>query len=125
MITKQLARALPLVSLATALGCIREGDHAETEGPTGTAEQAVRSPPTYDEFIAPLGLSNTWASLPAGLNGTDITNTLQTMLTNLAVLAPAGGASAIYIPPGTYKISKTLNFVDGFGVTLVGDDPAT
>lgn len=121
--TQRIGLLLTLLPLALFAGCTGDPDSAGE--PVDTAADAVCAAPTYDEFIDEAGLSGTWASLPANLGNTDITSTLQTMLDNLPAQAQTGGVNVLYIPAGHYMISNTLRLVDGMGVSVVGEDPAT
>jgi hypothetical protein len=123
-----LAAALPIAVLGCFTGC--ERDRTATDAPTGAAAQASCTVAPYDEFISLDGVSSSWVNLASygGLPGQDITTALRNALsplTGLPATALHGGASTLYIPPGSYTISGTVQLLDAMGVTIVGDDPST
>ncbi len=129
-VNRRVVFVYPLAAALTALGCGQETDQSGAPGevaedPTGEAQQGLCVAPPYDEFIAMNGVSARWTQLPSGLSGTDVTSQLTALVANLPTTAATGGASTLYIPPGTYYLHSTLQLVDGFGVNIVGDDPAT
>src|SRR5204863_7736467 len=73
----------------------------------------------------------TWRTLLPIPNGTsDLTQAL-TQAFNIAkpdciqATAQTKGADVLYIPPGQYTVSQTIRVIDPYGITIIGDDPAT
>jgi hypothetical protein len=127
--TRHPLAAASVAAVLALLGCTRESDPrpgpgAPEEGPVGEAQQASCTVP-YEEFISYAGSWPSWTQLPAGLSGTDITAQLTALVNSLPSTAQTGGASTLYLPAGNYYLHSTLQLVDGFGITIVGEDPAT
>jgi hypothetical protein len=85
---------------------------------------AAATPITEEEFVGPFpSWANVKTTYGAIGNGTaDDTTALQRALNKVGT---SGHASVLYLPAGTYRITKTLRLSHRIYVSLIGEDPAS
>lgn len=120
---KRLRAIIPFLITVAALAACGQDERAPQER-FATVQQPLPCLP-LDEFT-PLLTPNGWRVLttPPGNSG-DITNALQQAVQDIAVSTGGITRPTIYIPPGNWTISHTIQMEYGYAVNIVGADPAT
>ena len=76
----------------------------------------------FNEWNGPFA---SWTNLTAfGATGNGVTDDTAAVSNAFASIGLSGCSPVLYVPNGTYKITKTINFAVRDGVRVVGQDPA-
>jgi len=118
------ATAVPLLVLfALAAWPARPGPVATHSISTSQGEpRAGQAPPAADEFVGPF---SSWTNVrtqhsAAGDGVADDTSALQSALDRLA---GDSGSPVVFVPAGSYRITRSLSLNYGLGVAIIGEDP--
>jgi Pectate lyase superfamily protein len=83
---------------------------------------AAATPITEEEFVGPFP---SWANVKTtyGAIGNGMANDTNALQRALNEVGTSGHASVLYLPAGTYRITKTLTLSHRINVSLIGEDP--
>ncbi len=99
-------------------------DRSAAGNVTGPAASAAFFGWVDEEFIGPFP---SWANVKEayGAVGDGIADDTDAIQLALNEVATPGHAAVIYFPAGTYRITRTLDFVARLSASLIGEDPTT
>ena len=99
------------------------GDESGKKEPKeATAEFDDNDNATEDEFVGPF---ESWLNLKTdfGARGDGTTDDTQALQAALNEIVSNKRSPALWIPDGTYRITKTLTLAAGIGLSVIGEDP--
>ena len=112
------------LSVLTALALFANGRPQATPQGTRTAPPAPGSIPLQsDEFVGPFP---SWANakLVYGAMGDGVADDSAALQRALSELGQPGHPPVLYLPAGTYRLTRTLLLTTGINLSIVGEDPA-
>jgi hypothetical protein len=120
-----IAAAIPLLLVATAPRRTTAPVPSGVTTPPASQSSAINgvaSPPAADEFVGPFA---SWSNLrehygAAGDGTADDTTAIQAALDHLG---PENASPVLFLPAGTYRITRPLSLNFPIGVGVVGEDP--
>lgn len=112
----------PGTSYSVEVSGIRDRSAAGNE--TGLGVSASFFGWVDEEFVGPFP---SWANVKEvyGAVGDGIADDTDALQQALDEVATPGHAAIVYLPAGTYRITRTLDFVARLSASLIGDDPTT
>jgi len=116
--------------MRTALVCLLATSLLAGFAPEGFAGSAARPPALDDEFVGPFA---SWVNVrtECGAKGDGVADDTAAHQQGLDAINPANARrKVLYVPAGTYRITKTLNVprtehAQTIGMGIIGEDPAT
>ena len=119
------AAAVPVLFLVVALAAwpARPGSvSTQSSLPAQAVPRSANPSPSADEFVGPFP---SWTNVrtqhgATGDGAADDTSALQAALDRLG---GNDGSPVVFIPAGTYRITKSLSLNYGLGVAVIGEDP--
>jgi hypothetical protein len=117
--------AIPLLLISVSLrGPQSSGSASAGSIADGAAAASVSIPAESDEFVGPFP---SWSNLKRlyGAVGDGTADDTDAIQRGLNELGRPGHSPVLWIPSGTYRITKTLMLISNINVSVVGEDPAT
>jgi hypothetical protein len=90
----------------------------------GIFAQAGVGPSDGDEFVGPFA---SWANVKSvyGAVGDGLADDTNAFQAALNVLGVSPGSAVLYVPSGTYRITRTLSIATRMYIAIIGEDPTT
>ena len=97
---------------------------AQARRPTGSELSGVSIPEESDEFVGPF---TSWMDVRTayGAVGDGVADDTRAIQRGLDELGKPGHSPVLFLPSGTYRITKTVVLDSILSVSVVGEDPAT